>query len=173
MDDTELDRALKSALSVSPSPEFVARVRQAIAESDPPPLFAAWVKPAVLVTSIVAIAALVTFKSRPVDQGDSLSMLTSNAITAIATMPTAVSSDITIRPVPGVERETARERSVPEVLISTADVLAFDEFVAGARQRRFEATFDGTPPETVRMTTELTVPPLTIEPLVEPAAVNN
>jgi hypothetical protein len=54
MDDLELERTLREALSEAPSPEFVARVRTTIAEAPRPSIVAGWLKPA----AVLACAAL-------------------------------------------------------------------------------------------------------------------
>ena len=62
---------------------------------------------------------------------------------------------------------------MPEVLIAPDSRLAFQQLIESAVERRFEATFDETPVSTPWTMTELTVTPLTIEPLNPPAADNN
>jgi hypothetical protein len=172
MDDTELDRALKSALSVSPSPEFVARVRQRIVEREPNPIFGGWLKPAVLAMAVGVLMIITTFKASPTEPVTTIPTIASSGIVDIAEAPTIHFTSVTS---PRIAALTNPERptTLTQVVVAADDVRAFREFVASARERRFEIAFDDTPSVTSWMTTELTVEPLTIEPLLEPAAINN
>jgi hypothetical protein len=71
MDDAELDRALKATLSVSPSPEFVAKVRTAVAADVSVPSMSRWLVPAVAVALVGVLAiALTNPDPRPAPQTD-------------------------------------------------------------------------------------------------------
>ena len=61
---------------------------------------------------------------------------------------------------------------MPEVIVDPEDVRAFQQLITSTRERRFEATFDSTPPSTAWAMTELSVAPIVIEPL-EPSVANN
>jgi hypothetical protein len=56
MDDLDLERELHAALTVTPSPEFVARVREKIADAPAPSMLAGWLKPAGAIACAVVLA---------------------------------------------------------------------------------------------------------------------
>ena len=106
MDDVELDRALNTALSVSPSPEFVARVRTAIAQ-EPAAGWAItrWLVPAGVMTLLVMLAIDLT---KPGPQP---------AVTADVPLERHARGDVLLTPAP-VEIDapdpSLRARGVPE-----------------------------------------------------------
>lgn len=170
MDDADLDRSLKAALAVSPSPEFVARVRSKIAQAEPAPVFG-WLKPVVVTVCLTATAIAIILRPTPIEISPRVKTVASRQIVNAGQAPHITSS----RPVsPSVFPNSATpHREVPEVLIAPDSRLAFQQFIESAVERRFEATFDETPVSTPWTMTELTVAPLTIEPLNPPAADNN
>ena len=134
MDDTELDRALKSALSVSPSPEFVARVRQSIRAQKPGSAGLNWLVPAsVALAVIVAVAWLLPERTPiagiPVHRGADISLAPQQIVIAELRTPAHPSA-------PGVSPQEKEEAGLPfEVMVSPADVAAY---------RRLFTTLDAT-----------------------------
>jgi hypothetical protein len=174
MDDTELDRTLKSALSVSPSPEFVAHVRQRIAESQAAPFSGGWLKIAAASVSGIAIVTAIGFRSSVIEISPALPSLDSRAIASYAEEPSL--------PQPALHRVSAQSRpghpqqrasSFSEVLIDPAQLRAIHDLVVAARERRFEVIFSDRPPSAPLSTTDLAVAPLEIVPLNSPVHVNN
>jgi hypothetical protein len=173
MDDAELDRALNDALSVSPSPEFVARVRMTIAQAEAAPTPIGWLKPAAVAVSIAAIAAVLVLGPAQIEIADDIDVLGSRPISNVARAPVVGASPLRLSSASDVLKREPVSSAMPAVLISSDAARAFQELVASARDRRFEASFDETPPSTAWALSELTVAPLSIEPLVEPPAINN
>jgi hypothetical protein len=172
MDDADLDRSLKAALAVSPSPEFVARVRSKIAQAEPAPVFG-WLKPVVVAVCLAATAIAVISRPTPIEISSRVRTVASRQIVNAGQAPYITSSRPVSPPVLPNSATPHLEREVPEVLIAADSRLAFQQFIESAVERRFEATFDETPVSTPWTMTELTVAPLTIEPLNPPAADNN
>src|SRR5688572_31240469 len=59
MDDLDLDRELRAAMTALPSAEFVARVRAKVADAPPPSIVPGWLKPAAALACAAAIAIVV------------------------------------------------------------------------------------------------------------------
>ena len=64
MDDLDFDRELQNALAITPSPEFVARVRAKIADAPPPSMFAGWLKPAAAVACVAVVAIAIGLRQQ-------------------------------------------------------------------------------------------------------------
>jgi hypothetical protein len=172
MDDAGLQRELNDALAVSPSPDFVARVRMRIAEPQASPMVG-WLVPAVVAVSAVVIALAVALKPAPIEPARGVEFLESRPISAVVRTPTM---DIAPRRFPGasniVQTIDSDPVEIPEVLIAADNRLGLMQLLDGVRERRFEATFDETPASTPWVMTELTVPPLTSEPIETPTSNN-
>ncbi len=177
MDDAELDRALNNALSVSPSPEFVARVRMTIAQAEASPTPGGWLMPAAVAVSIAAIAAVLVLRPDSIEPSRGVEVLGSRPIGAVAQTPVMAMGAVPARystKGSNIARSLRSESTeMPEVLIAPDNRQGLTQLLDGVRERRFEATFDETPAATPWVTTDLTMAPLSIEPLVEPPAVNN
>ena len=188
MDDLDLDRALEKAFAVTPSPEFVARVRTKISAAPPPSAFPGWLKPAAAIGCVVAlaIAAGLTRQSEtPSEARAGLKPGTTDvSLAPTIVVPTLRSANPIVVPTfrsagPGPVAAPARasvlvaEPSLPEVIVAAEDVEAFRQFVTAARERRFSASFDKTPDSTPWVITDLSVSPNTIEPLESAPAHNN
>ena len=161
MDDLDLDRALEKAFAVTPSPEFVARVRTKIAEAPPPSVLEAWMKPATVIACgvVLAIAAIAGLK--PGTTTDNMSARaglkpnTTNAPSAtkapvILTVPVTPTVPVVVPTFRSAAPTKARtvpavEPFLPEVIIAPGDVEALRQFVTGASEARFVASFDQTP----------------------------
>ena len=179
MDDIELDRALKSALSVSPSPEFVARVRQGIAQSQPAPVFGGWLKTAAVSVPAIAVVGVIVITSRTTETDPALPILRSRAMAGFTAEPSVTRPGFVAVSAPAGSSDSAeltsrpRRTSLPEVLIDHEQVRAIHDLAVAARERRFEVIFSNRPPSDPVMTTDLSVAPLDIEPLNSPDHVNN
>jgi hypothetical protein len=181
MDDLEIDRTLRATLSENPSPDFVARVRTTLADAPRPSLVAGWLKPAAVVAcaAVVAIAAGLPREDAPSTAGLKPSTTTVQAHPAIAPVPEVRSvvvptfkSAESANP-PTRARAIANEPPLPEVIIATDDVEAVRQFVSGARDRRFVATFEETPIPTAWAMNDLAIAPITVEPLDSTQSHNN
>ena len=173
MDDAELQRALNDALSVSPSPGFVARVRMTIERAETGPVALGWLKPAAVAVSIAAVAAVLVLRPTRIEIAERIDILGSRPIGNIARAPIVGASPLRLYSSSNVLGREAVSSGMPLVIISADDVRAFQELIASAQERRFEATFDETPATTPWVISDLTVAPLSIEPLVAPPAINN
>jgi len=174
MDDAELQQALNDALSVSPSPDFAARVRMKIAAAETSPMPVGWLLPAAVAVSIAAIAFVVVSRPGAIEPTSGVEVLGSRPIAALA-QPPAMGAVPTLHSPSGAN--TARPiysewQEMPEVIIAPDNREGLLQLLNGVRERRFEATFDETPASTPWALSELTVAPLIIEPL-EPPAANN
>lgn len=214
MDDLELDRELDGALAVTPSPEFVARVRTKIAEAPRPSFTAGWLKPAAAVGCAALLAIAVGLPredarlkptpaeaSRPIEEAPVTAGLQPSTMN-VQTGSTGMQSRTTQPLAPGIQAvvvptlppsrlqrfgghavglakagrsatpirsaqhvsATTKEPPLPEVIIAPEDVEALRQFVIGAHELRFVASFDETPAPIPWVMTELSVSPMTIEP---------
>lgn len=172
MDDLDIDRAVQEALSASPSPAFVARVRTTIAQSPRPSIAAGWLKPAAAVACAVVVAMAVGLprqENPPVKAGLKPSTTYVQPSTTYVQPGTASVVVPTFPPVhlrsggPAVALAKAGRSApepLPEVIIAAEDVEALLQFVSGARDRRFVASFDETPASTPWVMTDLSVAPI-------------
>lgn len=190
MDDLELDRTLREALSEAPSPEFVARVRTTIAEAPRPSIVAGWLKPAAAVACAALLAIAVALPRQ-----DAQLKLSPTERTLSPTERALRPADIALRPAPVAPASTVavpafksatsatppapariaipNESPLPEVIIAADDVQALHQLVTSASERRFLASFDETPASTPWVISELGVPPIIIEPLDTTRVHNN
>ena len=122
--------------------------------------------------SIAAIAAVLVLRPTRIEIAEPIDILGSRPIGNIARAPIVGGSPLRLYSSSNVLGREAVSSGMPPVIISADDVRAFQELIASAQERRFEATFDETPPSTPWAMSELTVAPLTIEPLNPPAENN-
>jgi hypothetical protein len=172
--DTATDRDIELLLSVDPAPEFLARVRMRI--SAEPVAARPWrTLVAVAVSAcLVAIALWVTFTGHhetseiskmtrtPGAVVGPLQALQSSAVLQSVTKPTTDGEASTSKP---AAAQPANDQ-LPEVLISASEAAAFEQFLADARERRFELSADSI----ARLTdtgprTDLAIAPITIDVL--------
>lgn len=176
MDDAELQHTLNDALSVSPSPDFVARTRVKIAQAEASPTPVRWLTPAAIAVFIAAIAAVIGLRPGAIEPTRGVEVLGSRPIGAVAQTPAmGTGAAPTLHSPRG--SNTARpirleSTEMPEVLIAPDNREGLLQLLDGVRERRFEATFDETPASTPWAMSELIVAPLIIEPLDPPAANN-
>ncbi len=169
MDDAELQRALNDALSVSPSPDFAARVRMKIAQAEGSPMPVGWLMPAAVAVSIAAIAAIIVLRPGAIEPTRGVDILGSRPIGAVAQAPVVGAVPTLDSPRGSIRSESTK---MPEVLIAPDNREGLLQLLDGVRERRFEATFDETPASTPWAMSELIVAPLIIEPLDPPVANN-
>jgi hypothetical protein len=173
MDDLELDRELQAALDVTPSPEFVARVRGAVANQRGGFLAGGWSVPAGLGCATFAAVVLAVAPWNVSDQPQP-------GVDAISLAPSVGQQELVnrqpkerprepkappvvrLKPLVAPADETTQ---IPEVLISQADKRAFEEFVAAIQRHHFTATFEEAPSSAPLVLTDVTVSPIAIEPL--------
>jgi hypothetical protein len=197
--DAEIDREIQAALSVDPSPEFLARVRTSIAHQPISPRLRG-VTPASCALAAVLVIAVVSVSLQDPVPAD-LKVSTPSAPSAdlevttgprapnlnpetnagaespaaelrIRTAKTAASASEVVPTFRSAESRLAP--SEPEVLISPDDAKAFEEFVAGVRDGRFEILLnEPVLPASFSLVAELSIPPIVIEPLDTAPAVNN
>lgn len=166
MDDLDIDRELRHALQVTPSPEFVARVRIKIADAPRPSIWVGVLQPAAAVASVavVVIAAvmwkggahlqpsskeiLVTMADVKVSTTNSASTTNANRTPGPTKMTPAIVAPV-VRPSdvdePGSAHTVIAEPPLPEVIIAQDDIRALHEFVNATNELRFVASFDVTP----------------------------
>jgi hypothetical protein len=174
MDDAELDRELNAALTVSPSPQFVPMVRSRIAQQGHSLVFLHRLKPIAVAVSLGVVGIAITYRETPRETFLSPATLSSRQFAALARpQPVVTSLKAMSRPETRSPETPTPESKMPEVIIASDTRDGLMQFIASARERRFEASFDETPASTPWAMSELVVAPLTIEPLTRPAADNN
>ena len=195
MDDL-IDRELRRALAVAPSPEFVARVRTKIAEAPNPSMVpGVWTCAAALAcVAGVAIGvgvrehASITARLKPsttVVSNTSYPPLTPTPFQSRGTVavtnfspqqhhgePLEASARADRSSKAHTENSAAQPPAFPEVIVAPADVEALRQHLANINNAQFVAFVAPAPMSTEWVTTEWTIPPLTINPL-EPAPTAN
>jgi hypothetical protein len=169
----DIDRELHALLTVEPSPSFVARVRIAVA-SEPAPsrvpgVLVGWT---VTLATVLLVAVSVYWAGRADDTSITSASRAQNPVVA-APAPDVIPASPSAAIAPQKEvRATInsghRVQSVPspQVLVSTDDRQAFERLVRGTADGTFVLSFEQT---TDRLTTaELTIAPITTEPLFIP-----
>jgi hypothetical protein len=181
MDDLDLERELHAALTVTPSPEFVARVREKIADAPAPSMLAGWLKPAGAIACAVVLAIAIGLPREEARLKPSPTEATEPPTVVVPTFPPprvqrfggpAVALAKAGRSADTRVALTSVEPPLPEVIIAPEDVEALQQFVAGTRQLRFVASFDETPASTPWVITDLSFSPVSIEQS-DPAPVHN
>ena len=178
MDDLEIDRTLHTALSVEPSPEFVVRVRTAIAEAPRPSIAVGWLKPAAVVAcaAVVVAAWLPRREARPKLSPTEITEIASRSIEAPATVvrslvvPTLPAARTSKRP--ARVRSIALEPPFPDVIIAAGDVEALRQLLVSLNEHTFVASFDETPVSTPWVMTNLSIAPIGGD-LVDSASAHN
>ena len=172
MDDAELDRALNEALSVSPSPEFVAKVRRSIAaDSVPSTLATRWLVPAgaAVVLLMILVIVLPVLKSRtqmavdaePVD-------LTRRGADIVLESPRPLEShSSTPSPVPPGRTSGAAlaRRSDFQVIFSPIDAAAYRRIFASVASAPYEISSAPAFVPAESSMTSVDIAPIVIEPL--------
>jgi hypothetical protein len=191
MDDIEIDRTLRATLSENPSPEFVARVRTTLAGAPRPSFVGGWLKPAAAIACAAAVMIAVWLPREKVPAEAGLSAVAREMPTSLGETrrslgaggkpsnipPTASLVAPTLRSAkstkPARARAIAPDPPLPEVIIADDDVEAVRQFVSGARDRRFVATFEEAPIPTAWVMNDLAIAPITVEPLDSTQSHNN
>src|SRR5688572_25270878 len=134
MDDLEIDRTLRAALSEDPSPDFVARVRTTLADAPRPSPFAGVWKPVVAVACVAVVAVVINLRQDarlkpsptglgPITAGLKASTTTGSRTTAPAApsvvVPTFRSAKSNRRPTRA--RAMVPDPQLPEVIIAADD----------------------------------------------------
>ena len=170
--DDDVCRELQELLAVDPSPNFVARVRTAVANQPSrwgAPAF--FVAAATGVTAVLLIASAV-YRSNPATHEIAASTVGRYEQTPPAPIPearvdtptTPPSSEMVVRRVNHVKaRRVAPEPSL-QVLVAPEDVQAFERLVQSTTDGTVALSFDETNRKLTM--TELTITPIPIEPLV-------
>lgn len=177
MDDVEIgdgaidiDRELRRALAVAPSPEFVARVRTKIADAPRPSMMPGLLKCTAVIACVGAVAiALGVREQVPVAATtDVLSSTTYRPLRSAPLQPLTTVGAPTLsaaRATIVVVKET-----LPKVMIVPERAGAVEHIIRNASE--FVVSVDEHAPASAWTMNDLTVAPITIEPL-EPAAAHN
>jgi hypothetical protein len=133
MNDSELDRLLRSALNVAPSPRLMPRVRSAVATISP---WAPWrIGTAVTAVGVVCVIAWSTQRPQPsAPERVAVGTVGVSSIAPIAsgaTLATAAISPTTQRPLGAAV--DAQQSKFDTVQIAPEDQRGFQAFVAAAR----------------------------------------
>ena len=171
MNDQELARALRAAVNVNHSPEFLARVRGRVAVEQMPrwPLRWPFVLAGATMSAVAIVAAIVAWPASEHSVSVQAPVAVSEGRTDPAPPPSAIpdSRPAVIRRTASVRRPPAAS-PFPEVLISPEDARAFDLLVTSTRAHRIPEL----PTDSVSARHEVTlprieVPHVIIEPLPE------
>jgi hypothetical protein len=169
--DLVIDREVRQALDVVPSPEFLARVRTRISNEPPASPFPLVRLVAVVGLLIAAIAtgsvvfdwrrteqsALTRARSEEPGRTDIVLNVSPPASPAIVATDAAGSRPSTSQP-----RATPLE--LPAAVFSQDDMLAFRRLLVNVAEHRLELPAEDTP-SMVETSTVITIPPIKIEPL--------
>ena len=145
MDDAELDQTLKSALSVSPSPEFVVKVRTAIREEPTGAIVTRWLVPAGAVALLAAAAiGLTSFGSQPAIPAETPGERHAGVDIVLPSAPPA--GDVASDRVPQLATRHVTRQSIARIVIDRPAATATPEFAvifsptdAAAYRRLFES----------------------------------
>ena len=150
-----IDQELRAALSVEPSPEFVARVRTRIANQPQPRGWRIWWLAAPAAAAVVMLAAL--FVSRPATVVDSqgVPLLESRTLPAVMAPNVAAPKLQVHEP---ATPQVARAKPESEVMIDRAEANALRRLVFGP-PLNIDQPYVGTTLAAIEIT------PLSIEPL--------
>jgi hypothetical protein len=161
-----IDDELRDALSVTPSPQFLPRVRERLARTAPSPTapLLRWLAPAAL-----AAAALLVVVLQSIDRADRAPSAPA-AATATRPLPPPVGRVQPALPRAG-HAAVARVRAgvsptrprAPEVLVSPAEESALEQFIAAVVGRRLDGELFASA-ETVAPR-EIAIAPIEIKPL--------
>jgi hypothetical protein len=174
--DADLDREIEAALAVDPSPWLIARVRARVA-SQPIRRTIPW-RWAIGSMCAAATAIAIVTGARDEEIARLKPSPTAMPSPTVVVSPSEVVSPTVPKTAPSMRSAVSESRSlvddpsIPEVIIDPEDVKAFQQLIVSTSERRFEASFDATPPETAWVTTELSVAPIVIEPLESRVAIN-
>jgi hypothetical protein len=168
-----IDRQIQQALGVDPSPEFLARVRQRIADEPSPRSavgFAVWTTAAFGVIALAAaVVTLSVVRSQPraVPGAGHAMILTSRqlaaGVAAVVVPAPPARHAVAARP---VRAPLAIGPSAPKVLISAAESRAIRSLIAGVRDGRIDPrSLPVDPPPA----SDIIIPPIVIAPISAPS----
>jgi hypothetical protein len=161
MTELPIERDLRDALSVDPSPSFAAGVRARIA-AEPGTVgrrsaFRMWMPAAVAALAAAALVVAVR-TSHPPAAGSARQLLAGRSMVSTTTLPSTASSFVR-QDAPVVARSRAREAREPDVVISASESRALLKLIAGPRTWQLD-------PAPVAVSTAPPVADLVIEPIV-------
>ena len=133
--DPAIDRALREALDVKPSADFVARVRTRIGnEPAPRSAWSGWmIWTPVAAAAVAAVLALAVWVARPEVQVKLNTRTATSSTTAPSPTGTYVVSAFPPTPL-GTGRRTVVARKEPEILISQSESAALRRLIAGTSE---------------------------------------
>jgi hypothetical protein len=172
--EQDVDRELKAALSVSPSPDFEARVLQRV-EADRPVLVGVFGVARGLKTAGLLVAAFYALNRTPVVAPQSPQAPPSVAKHAAPTAPGTAPATPKTKEIerPRVEAVSASRRAPrvaePEVFLPVNQMAAVRRLVRDVNEGRISEIPSESPPAAGEPA-EVAVAPLVVEPLVVPAA---
>ena len=180
MDDAELDRALEAALSVSPSPEFAAKVRTAIGREPAGGALSRWLMPAGAVASLALVAmGLMTFDAERAMLDDTARQRHAGVDILLPSTPLAI--DVAFDPVPqpatseptepaivrNIDRPSRETAPKFEVIFSPADTAAYRRLFENADSVPYTLSNEPALDPTNRAVTAIDIAPIVIPPLDE------
>ena len=177
LDDASLDREIREALSVQPSPELLARIRQRIADEAAPRgwHFSSWLAG----TTATGLAAVLVLTIIMWNQSGSTpgapNRFVNGAARDVDLVPAPAPAVVAIPPsppiTPQVVVDTARHNSAgpePEVLVSQSEADLIWRLVRQVREGYVEpGKVVGAPSAATPLDrpSEITIPPVVVEPL--------
>jgi hypothetical protein len=176
MDDAELDRALNATLSVSPSPEFVARVRRAIADEPVASPVGRWLVPACALAVLMTAVGLMTFVFRPTVPAEVPPEIAARAASVLPSVPIELYAPA---PSPRVEAESVTPlliRRAPtlseqparlefQVMVSASDAAAYQRLFANVGSMPYELSDEPTGQSEYNAIAAIDFSPIVIPPL--------
>ena len=178
LNDSALDRELRRALSVDPSPEFVARVRMRVAnEPARMPWRASWMFAVIAVAAAIIAAIGVQRGSGGSSLGEATPLLAARAVTPSVGALAAVGSHKALPYVVSAFRRTVAGpaeaghyvRRDPEILIDPRESAALRALISGVRKGLLDLTpvLRASTPTAMDLPAiqDIDIPVITIEPL--------
>lgn len=134
----DVDQELAAALRVSPSPEFVARLRTHIAHSPAPPDR----KPSMMLvaTGSAILAIVIVLALSRVDRNENASATIENPAVAPQSVAASVQASGTLSSAGRMKKAGGIRRKDPEVLVSAHEAVALRDLFAAVRDGRVDLT---------------------------------
>ena len=165
LEDSTLDRELQALLTVDPSPEFMARIRVAVAQQPARTFLRGWLVASVAAAAAVIVAGIslsIGRESRLVDDAPPIVTHSGANIelpAAPARLPEQPDGPIASRPL------RLRQTQPPVVLVWHEETEAFQELVNDIAKGRFEVGDGPVLPQQTGVVRNVAIPPIVFDPI--------
>ena len=173
MNDAALERDIERALTIDPSPEFMARVRTRIAnEPSPSSRWFGWLFASAATAAVAALAVIAVFVASPIRRiaPARASLLASQTIAGAVVVPSVGPAHRLRRGFGGQGaglHEGAKSHEDAGARFDMRETTALQRLIAGVRAARVDLTpLMKEAPMALQPVDNLVIPPITIEPLL-------